>query len=272
MSGTLPTQVKLLESIRDVPREAWNALVDEEAAPFLEWRWLEALESSGSVRGGHGLGAAPPHALARTPPGGGRAGLPQGRQHGEFVFDWSWATASERVGVPYYPKLVLAAPLTPATGRRVLVAPGEDRRRPHPGADAGAVELRPRAKRLSSLHVLFPTREEAEAPRGAGLRAFATGCSTTSTTRVTAASRTCSPASPASGETSSGESGGPPRSRGRVTDLARRGTGRGGPGEVYRLYASTVDKFAWGRRYLTEDFFTRVLERLPAPGGAGAGR
>ncbi len=31
------------------------------------------------------------------------------------------------------------------------------------------------------------------------------------------------------------------------------------PEEVYRLYASTVDKFAWGRRYLTEDFFTKVL-------------
>ena len=33
---------------------------------------------------------------------------------------------SERAGVPYYPKLVLAAPLTPATGRRFLVAPGLD--------------------------------------------------------------------------------------------------------------------------------------------------
>ena len=31
---------------------------------------------------------------------------------------------------PYYPKLVLAAPLTPSTGRRFLVAPGEDRRPP----------------------------------------------------------------------------------------------------------------------------------------------
>ena len=33
--------------------------------------------------------------------------------HGEFVFDWSWASAAERLGFAYYPKLIIAAPLTP---------------------------------------------------------------------------------------------------------------------------------------------------------------
>ena len=49
MSQSLPTQLKVLQAISEVPEAAWNALVDEEAAPFLEWRWLEALEGSGSV-------------------------------------------------------------------------------------------------------------------------------------------------------------------------------------------------------------------------------
>ena len=126
MSQSLPTQLKVLRAISEVPETSWNALVDDEAAPFLEWAWLDALETSGSVapasgweprhltlwRGHRLVAAAPAYAKSDS--------------NGEFVFDFSWATASERAGVPYYPKLVLAAPLTPATGRRFLVAPGED--------------------------------------------------------------------------------------------------------------------------------------------------
>ena len=41
--------------------------------------------------------------------------------YGEFVFDFAWARAYERVGRRYYPKLTLAAPFTPATGPRLLV-------------------------------------------------------------------------------------------------------------------------------------------------------
>ena len=44
------------------------------------------------------------------------------------------------------------------------------------------------------------------------------------------------------------------------------------PKEPFRLYACTVDKFAWGRRFLTPDFFARMLDQLPAPGGARRGR
>ena len=32
--------------------------------------------------------------------------------YGEFVFDWSWADAYQRYGVPYYPKSVVAVPYT----------------------------------------------------------------------------------------------------------------------------------------------------------------
>ena len=40
---------------------------------------------------------------------------------GEYVFDHAWADAYERAGGHYYPKLQVAAPFTPATGRRLLV-------------------------------------------------------------------------------------------------------------------------------------------------------
>ncbi|MBC8024092.1 MAG: N-acetyltransferase, partial [Burkholderiales bacterium] len=46
---------------------------------------------------------------------------------GEYVFDWAWAEAYERHGIPYYPKLLAAVPFTPATGPRLLAATQEAR-------------------------------------------------------------------------------------------------------------------------------------------------
>lgn len=38
--------------------------------------------------------------------------------YGEYVFDWGWAEAYQRHGLNYYPKLLIAAPFTPAQGPR----------------------------------------------------------------------------------------------------------------------------------------------------------
>jgi predicted N-acyltransferase len=43
---------------------------------------------------------------------------------GEYIFDHNWAHAYERAGGRYYPKLQMAVPFTPATGRRFLTRPG----------------------------------------------------------------------------------------------------------------------------------------------------
>ena len=37
------------------------------------------------------------------------------------MFDWSWAEAYQRYGLPYYPKLLLAIPFTPSAGPRLLL-------------------------------------------------------------------------------------------------------------------------------------------------------
>jgi uncharacterized protein len=258
MSGTLPTQVKLLESIRDVPREAWDALVDAEAAPFLEWSWLEALESSGSVRPGTGWRPRHltlwrgNHLVAAAP-----AYLKED-SHGEFVFDWSWATAAERVGLRYYPKLILAAPLTPATGRRVMVARQEDRGARTRELMRAAVEYA-RSEGLSSLHVLFPTPEEARLleEEGFGIRHGVQyhfqnegyGSFEDVLARFTSKRR----------NQIRRERRATAQHRVELRTLRGEALADVDPAEVYRLYASTVDKFAWGRRYLTEDFFIRVL-------------
>ena len=45
---------------------------------------------------------------------------------GEFVFDHVFAGAARDMGERYYPKLVAAAPFTPAEGYELLLAPGLD--------------------------------------------------------------------------------------------------------------------------------------------------
>jgi predicted N-acyltransferase len=80
------------------------------------------------------------------------------------VFDWAWADAYERHGLAYYPKLLAAVPFTPATGPRLLAATRRRARRL-----AKALVALARDSAVSSLHVLFPTGEEAGALREAGM-------------------------------------------------------------------------------------------------------
>ena len=42
--------VELLDGVRSLAPEEWNALVGDES-PFLEWEWLASLEESGAVVG-----------------------------------------------------------------------------------------------------------------------------------------------------------------------------------------------------------------------------
>jgi predicted N-acyltransferase len=45
--------------------------------------------------------------------------------YGEYIFDWSWAQAYERSGLPYYPKLTSMVPFTPATAPHFLAPQAE---------------------------------------------------------------------------------------------------------------------------------------------------
>ncbi len=150
----------LLESVREIPREEWNALVGGES-PFLEWEWLASLEEAGCVGGRTGW--APRPLVARA---AGRlvAACPlyvKGNSEGEFVFDWGWAEAAQRAGIAYYPKLLVGVPFSPVTGARFLTAPGEDRRT-WIRRFASALQELCRASELSSVHVNFLRDEERE--------------------------------------------------------------------------------------------------------------
>lgn len=78
--------------------------------------------------------------------------------YGEYIFDWAWANAYEQGGLRYYPKVTVAAPFTPATGRRILT--GENLNRDSAATMLAELQEKAQAKRASGIHFLCVTREE----------------------------------------------------------------------------------------------------------------
>lgn len=168
-------EIQVLPSLSRIAAEDWDSCACPETAdggrphdPFTTHRFLKALEDSGSV--GRGTGWQPQYLTAYMD--GMLIGVApmyaKSHSQGEYVFDHSWAHAYERAGGRYYPKLQIAVPFTPATGRRLLVRPGYD----GIGQSAlvqGAVQLAA-DNGISSLHVTFCTEAEAEAGAAMGLK------------------------------------------------------------------------------------------------------
>jgi predicted N-acyltransferase len=164
--STQSIEIKLVGGIAEIGQADWDACACPETAdggapndPFTTYRFLSALEDSGSV--GPGTGWQQQH-LAAFIEGQLIAVAPlYAKMHsqGEYVFDHNWAHAFEQAGGRYYPKLQIAVPHTPATGRRFLTRPGfED-----VGKRAliqGAVQVT-QNNELSSVHITFCTEEEA---------------------------------------------------------------------------------------------------------------
>ena len=146
-------QVAVSDSIETLGCTEWNSL-GADAHPFMRHEFLAALENAHCVGAGRGW---QPHHLTLRDARGLSAAAPaylKSHSYGEFVFDFAWAQAYERVGRRYYPKLTLAAPFTPATGPRLLVRADVQR------AEASArllEELERYAEQhgVSGVHALF---------------------------------------------------------------------------------------------------------------------
>ena len=167
-------EIEVIDSLSAVDAADWDACAAPEAAdggrpadPFTTHRFLKALEDSRSV--GTGTGWQPTYLLARA--GGRLIGVApmyaKSHSQGEYIFDHSWAHAYERAGGRYYPKLQVAVPFTPATGRRFLARPGFEDMALQALAQ-GAVQVAAN-NGMSSLHVTFCTEAEARAGAALGL-------------------------------------------------------------------------------------------------------
>lgn len=143
-------------SLANLDPDAWNRLVPPDNV-FCEHDFLTLLEETGCVAGKSGwnpryelvwnddilVAAAPAYIKDHS--------------YGEFVFDWSWAEAFANAGLSYYPKGVVASPLTPVTGRKILYDPAFPAAR---GVLLDRMIDAAVAKDLSSWHVLFPEEDE----------------------------------------------------------------------------------------------------------------
>jgi len=167
-------EIRVVPDLADIGQANWDACACPEAVdgarandPFTTFRFLSALEQSGSV--GPGTGWQPQY-LTASIAGQVIAVAPmyvKSHSQGEYIFDHNWAHAYERAGGRYYPKLQIAVPHTPATGRRFLTRPGFE----ETGMAAlvqGAVQLTENNS-LSSLHVTFCTQDEAKNAEQLGL-------------------------------------------------------------------------------------------------------
>lgn len=257
-------ELRVLERIRDIPEEAWSALVREDSSPFVEHAWLSCLEEAGCT--GTAAGWLPRH-LALYDGDELVAAAPayvKTNSEGEFVFDWSWADLASRLGLDYYPKLVIAVPFTPASGHRVLWHPKRDR--------GETIAIFAKATRtivselgLSSAHVLFPNEDEARAWGEAGFtirhgvqyhwhnrperpfESYEDFLATLPSKKRTQIRR---------------ERKQPAMDGVTIETLRPEQLTEDVADTMYELYLTTVDKYFYGRRYLKRKFFQLVRTRF----------
>ena len=161
-------RIKILPAIADIPATAWDGCANPAPStaarspynPFISHAFLSALEASGSATARTGW--QPQHLVAEASDGSILGVVPcylKSHSRGEYVFDAGWAEAYERAGGSYYPKLQVSVPFTPASGRRLLVAPCENAAGVREGLAAGLIELA-RLRDASSVHVTFAPEDE----------------------------------------------------------------------------------------------------------------
>jgi uncharacterized protein len=155
-------RIRVLPAIGDIPAAAWDgcAGTGTTANPFTRHAFLSALEVSKSASARTGW--QPQHLVAETVDGRVIGVAPcylKSHSRGEYVFDRGWAEAYERAGGSYYPKLQVSVPFTPATGRRLMAAPGADAATAQAALAQGLIELC-KLREASSVHVTFMTQAE----------------------------------------------------------------------------------------------------------------
>ena len=127
---SLKPAVRVARRIAEIGREDWDACALNPAYdgnPFIRYDFLHAAEEAGCAVERTGWG--PQHLAIEDDAGRVGAVMPlylKSHSQGEYIFDHAWADAYERAGGQYYPKLLSAAPFTPATGARLLARPDVD--------------------------------------------------------------------------------------------------------------------------------------------------
>ena len=112
--------IKVVNSINKFKAKDWDNC-NKNGNVFLSYNFLKLLEDSNSIGGNTGW---QPIYFCLKVDDKITAIVPsfiKYHSQGEFVFDHSWAQAYQSLGLNYYPKLLVASPFSPVTGKRILV-------------------------------------------------------------------------------------------------------------------------------------------------------
>jgi predicted N-acyltransferase len=144
--------VEVVHSIHDIPAATWDGLANIQGFnPFVTHAFFRALEDSGSTSAKAGWKAH--HVVVKNTDGaivGVAPAFLKSHSQGEYVFDHGWATAFQRAGGRYYPKLQTSVPFTPVTGPRLFARDPAGR-----AMVAEALIAASAAARASSAHITF---------------------------------------------------------------------------------------------------------------------
>jgi uncharacterized protein len=254
--------LRIIRKISDVRQADWDRLL-EDGSPFLKWDWLDSLEKSGCVN--EATGWLPHHVIVEREDMLIAACPMYLKLHsmGEFVFDYEWAEAAHRLGLQYYPKMLVGVPFTPVTGQRFLTAEGSERHQLIRLMGHGLAKVAADNK-ISSTHVNFCLEDERAALEEVGFmprfglqfqwqnRGFSSFDDYLGSFRSDRRNKI---------------------KRERRVVLEKGIIIRAIEGEeltqkqlrtMFRLYKSHVDRLYYGRQYLTRDFFDELHRRMAA--------
>lgn len=157
---------RITTDLSDIGATRWDGLLraSQAESPFLRYAFLSALHETGCAAPQSGWS---PQFLTLWHKQTLQGVVPlyaKDHSYGEYVFDWAWADAYQRHGLPYYPKLLAAVPFSPVTGARLICAQPQLR-----SALARRLVALAHDSGLSSLHVLYPLDDEADALAQCGM-------------------------------------------------------------------------------------------------------
>jgi len=160
-------EIVLHNAATDIAETDW-ALLDHGDDPFVSRAFLGTAEKVGA--GGNAMGWQAQHLALYE--GELLLGLLplylRSHSFGDFSRDWNWASAWQRAGLDYYPKLVSGIPYTPSPGPRLLVRHGIEREAVATALIEAALEA---TRRLgaSSWQCLFVEEDDRARLAAAGL-------------------------------------------------------------------------------------------------------
>ncbi|MDH5179372.1 MAG: GNAT family N-acetyltransferase [Gammaproteobacteria bacterium] len=160
-------QFKIIESLHRIKPEDWSRIAGNDY-PFTRYEFLVALEDNEGVGEKYGW---LPHFMTAWDGEQLVGAVPlymKDNSYGEFVFDWSWAEAWQRAGLPYYPKYVVGIPYTPAAGQRILADHSRSDHKDIRKKLVQAVQNFVSDSGVSSLHWLFTDTADTQLLKDSG--------------------------------------------------------------------------------------------------------